>query len=323
VGNNNAAYGTNAGRNVTGNGNSAFGQEAGRNVVGDGNLALGQNAGQNVEGEGNLAQGKNAGQNVTGANNTAAGAYAGYGVQGDGNTAGGLAAGRDVVGNNNVAQGSAAGSGVRGNDNVSIGSNAGRGSVADRSVSVGADSSAATQSVAVGAGAVASAGNSVALGAGSSAARGAQENYEAYGMAQPQSSTGEVNVGGRQMTGVAAGSEDTDAVNVGQLRAASSASEARVGAVEHSLQNLRSDLESQERMLSAGVAAAMATASLPQAYLPGRNMLSMAGGTWNGESGYALGLSRVSSGGRWVYKVSANGTSRGDFGGAAGVGYQW
>ncbi|PTN43686.1 hypothetical protein DAI43_33230, partial [Achromobacter xylosoxidans] len=127
-----------------------------------------------------------------------------------------------------------------------------------------------------------SAGNSVALGAGSSAARGAQENYEAYGMAQPQSSTGEVNVGGRQMTGVAAGSEDTDAVNVGQLRAASSASEARVGAVEHSLQNLRSDLESQERMLSAGVAAAMATASLPQAYLPGRNMLSSAGGTWNG-----------------------------------------
>ncbi|MDF3939682.1 YadA-like family protein, partial [Achromobacter denitrificans] len=167
------------------------------------------------------------------------------------------------------------------------------------------------------------AGNSVALGAGSSAARGAQEGYEAYGLAQPQGSAGEVNVGGRQITGVAAGSEDTDAANVGQLRAVSSAGEARVGAVERSLQNLRGDLDSQERMLSAGVAAAMATASLPQAYLPGRNMLSVAGGTWNGESGYAMGLSRVSSGGRWVYKVSANGTSRGDFGGAAGVGYQW
>src|SRR3546814_3130303 len=54
---------------------------------------------------------------------------------------------------------------------------------------------------------------------GSQASRGARASYQAYGMASPQSSAGEVNVGGRQITGVAAGSADTDAVNVGQLRA--------------------------------------------------------------------------------------------------------
>ncbi|MCD0503574.1 YadA-like family protein, partial [Bordetella petrii] len=92
---------------------------------------------------------------------------------------------------------------------------------------------------------------------------------------------------------------------------------------EQGLSRLRSDVRSMNRELRAGVAAAMATAGLPQAYLPGRNMVSLAGGTWNGESGYALGLSRVSSGGGWVMKAAANGSSRGDVGGAVGVGYQW
>src|SRR5690606_15578458 len=147
------------------------------------------------------------------------------------------------------------------------------------------------------------------------------------GVEEAQSSTGEVNVGGRQITGVAAGSADTDVVNVQQLRAlnerTASYADERVQQVEQGMSRLRSDVHTMDRELRAGIAAAMATAGLPQAYLPGRNMVSFAGGTWNGESGYALGVSRVSSSGNWVAKAAANGSSRGDFGATVGVGYQW
>ncbi|HGL4259999.1 TPA: YadA family autotransporter adhesin, partial [Burkholderia dolosa] len=61
--------------------------------------------------------------------------------------------------------------------------------------------------------------NSVALGAGSLTTVGALTNYIAYGLSSPQSSSGEVNVGNRQITGLAAGKNGTDAVNVSQLDA--------------------------------------------------------------------------------------------------------
>ncbi|KUP00748.1 hemagglutinin, partial [Stenotrophomonas maltophilia] len=67
--------------------------------------------------------------------------------------------------------------------------------------------------------------NSVALGYRSAALRGAQASYSAYGLTAPQVSAGEVSVGTagggeRQITNVAAGSVNTDAVNVAQLRGA-------------------------------------------------------------------------------------------------------
>ena len=74
---------------------------------------------------------------------------------------------------------------------------------------------------AVGPAASAAADNSVALGAASLADRGALADYAALGLDALQTSNGEVSFGGvgseRQLTHVAAGSELTDAVNVGQL----------------------------------------------------------------------------------------------------------
>ena len=65
--------------------------------------------------------------------------------------------------------------------------------------------------------------SSVALGLLSTTTVGAQSGYVAFGLAAPQTSAGEVSIGGfsgnRKLTHVAAGSEDTDAVNVAQLRA--------------------------------------------------------------------------------------------------------
>ena len=125
-----------------------------------------------------------------------------------------------------------------------------------------------------------------------------------------------IDMSGKQITNVAAGVNETDAVNVGQLYQVA-------GNLQGQVNNLRHDINRLDKRLSAGVAAAMATASLPQAYLPGKHMMSMAGGTWRGESGMAIGFSGITDNGKWVYKLSGNSTSRGDYGGAVGVGYQW
>jgi autotransporter adhesin len=109
----------------------------------------------------------------------------------------------------------------------------------------------ADNTVSIGTGARAGAANSVALGAGSTADRGAQSGYEAYGLDAPQSSSGELNVGNRQITGVAAGSAGNDAVNVDQLRGAMSM-------FNRSLGGLSERIDSVEKHAYAGTAAAMA-----------------------------------------------------------------
>ena len=83
----------------------------------------------------------------------------------------------------------------------------------------------AGRSVALGADASVGVSNSLALGASSAALRGALANYAATGLPTLQTSVGEVSFGAvgaeRQLTNIAAGSDATDAVNVGQLRGVS------------------------------------------------------------------------------------------------------
>ena len=80
----------------------------------------------------------------------------------------------------------------------------------------------ALNGIAIGSNASANHANSIAMGSGSQTTRGAQTDYTAYNMDAPQNSVGEFSVGSedgqRQITNVAAGSADTDAVNVGQLK---------------------------------------------------------------------------------------------------------
>jgi autotransporter adhesin len=155
-------------------------------------------------------------------------------------------------------------------------------------------------------------------------------------------------VGGRQVTGIAAGSQDGDAVNVQQLRTVNetitqqmtsadndlratdtqlrsdlTTTQQGLASTQQDLSNLRSDVSHMNSQLSAGIASAMATAGLPQAFLPGHNMVSIAGGAYNGQTGYALGYSRVLSNGRTTLRAAANISSRGDLGGTVGMGYQW
>ncbi|MFK3647875.1 hypothetical protein ACI2IY_05480 [Lysobacter enzymogenes] len=91
--------------------------------------------------------------------------------------------------------------------------------------------SSAADAVAIGRGAQASHAGSVALGAGS-VADGSTLGNAAY--LTGGTATGEVNIGNRRLTGVAAGANDTDAVNVAQLKAVStSAAQAEQRAVKY------------------------------------------------------------------------------------------
>ncbi|KJZ40389.1 hypothetical protein VC33_03725 [Pseudomonas fluorescens] len=95
--------------------------------------------------------------------------------------------------------------------------------------STGTDSVASGQdAVAIGMGAVASHDGSVALGAGS-VADGSTLGHKAYLVAG--TATGEVNIGDRRITGLSAGADDADAVNVEQLKAVAAGAAASVADV--------------------------------------------------------------------------------------------
>jgi len=160
-------------------------------------------------------------------------------------------------------------------------------------VAVGPSASAAgAGSVAVGSGASAPASNAVALGAGSVADRSNSVSVGAVGAE-------------RQITNVAAGTSDTDAANVGQVN------------------TLGNRIQKVSSRANAGIASALATAGLPQAYLPGKSMAAVAGGSFHSESSIAVGVSTISEGGRWVYKVAGSLDTRGDGGVSVGAGMQF
>ncbi|MDD3756750.1 MAG: ESPR-type extended signal peptide-containing protein [Advenella sp.] len=115
--------------------------------------------------------------------------------------------------------------------------------------------------------------------------------------------------GDRQITGVAAGTAPNHAVNKQQL--------------DNTAAALRGDIRRAEKRSEAGIAAATAVATLGQAYQPGQSAFSMGGGTWRGETGYAVGLSTVSENGKWLLKGAVSGSGRGGAGGGASVTYLW
>ncbi|HEX7908749.1 MAG TPA: YadA-like family protein, partial [Paraburkholderia sp.] len=139
----------------------------------------------------------------------------------DATAPGGVAIGQSA--NSAQADAIAVGSGSVASGAQSIAQGANASAANAGSVAIGSGShSSAIDALALGAGASASLANSVALGAGSVTTVGALSNYIAYGLSSPQSSAGEVNVGNRQITGLAAGKAGTDAVNVSQLDAVAS-----------------------------------------------------------------------------------------------------
>nr|WP_280114061.1 YadA-like family protein [Atlantibacter subterranea] len=176
-------------------------------------------------------------------------------------------------------------------------------------------------STAGGAGAIASGDYSTSIGANS---KSTHNNSVALGYNSVTDRDNSVSMGSagneRQVTNVAAGTADTDAANVGQLKQGVNNSYQYTNKKFNDLKNMVDD---QKDKLSAGIAGAMATAGLPQPYQPGASMVGLAGGTYQGESAIALGVSTISDNGKWVTKIAGTTNSQGDVGAAVGVGYQF
>ena len=125
-----------------------------------------------------------------------------------------------------------------------------------------------------------------------------------------------LNNGGNTITNVADGSMPNDAVNVGQLNGLANN-------VNNALNQMGYKISDVEDNANAGVSAAMATAALPQAYLPGKSMVAGGLASYNGQGAAAIGVSKLSDNGRWVIKVNGTADTQGNFGGAVGAGFHW
>ncbi|WP_279669759.1 YadA-like family protein [Acinetobacter johnsonii] len=86
---------------------------------------------------------------------------------------------------------------------------------------------------------------------------------------------------------------------------------------------LNRDMRKLEDRTYAAVASSIAIASLPQPTDAGYNIFSAGVGTWEGEQGYAFGLSGVTESNKYVYKVAVTTNSEGDFGAGTAIGWQW
>ena len=123
---------------------------------------------------------------------------------------------------------------------------------------------------------------------------------------------------------VAAGTATTDAVNLGQLNtglnntlaAANNYTDQQIALLNFNLGQLRRDA-------AAGAAGGLAAAGLPQAYSPGRSLVSAGVGAFAGEAAMAFGVSRVFDDGHTIIKAGVTYDSQGQVGGNAGIGYQW
>jgi autotransporter adhesin len=119
---------------------------------------------------------------------------------------------------------------------------------------------------------------------------------------------------------VAPGAISTDAANVGQLNAVKDWSKSYT---DQRFQTLNNNLNTIGNRANAGVASAMAMASLPQAYQPNQSSAAVAVGSFHGETGIAVGVSTISESGRWVYKLNATSNTRGDTGVGVGAAMVW
>ncbi|EJV7846160.1 YadA-like family protein [Escherichia coli] len=220
---------------------------------------------------------------------------------------------------------------AQGKDNVAIGS----GSIA-----------AADNSVALGTGSVADEENTISVGSSTNQRRitnvaAGKNATDAVNVAQLKSSEaggvrydtkadgsidysnitlGGGNGGTTRISNVSAGVNNNDAVNYAQLK--QSVQETKQY-TDQRMVEMDNKLSKTESKLSGGIASAMAMTGLPQAYTPGASMASIGGGTYNGESAVALGVSMVSANGRWVYKLQGSTNSQGEYSAALGAGIQW
>ena len=128
-----------------------------------------------------------------------------------------------------------------------------------------------------------------------------------------------VDAGNKQITNVAPGriaADSTDAVNGSQLH------EVKAD-MNNKLTKLSGQVNKLGKRVNAGTASALAASQLPQASIPGKNMVSVAAGNYQGQNAVALGVSRISDNGKVIIRLAGTSDTQGKVGVAVGAGYHW
>ncbi|KWO77954.1 YadA family autotransporter adhesin, partial [Burkholderia ubonensis] len=153
--------------------------------------------------------------------------------------------------------------------------------------------------------------NSAAIGANST--DGGRSNVVSVGSDTQQ----------RQIINVAPGTQGTDAVNVNQLNTsvaqgvqqANNYTDQRVNEMNRAINDVAKNAY-------AGVAAAMAMPNLTPSQ-PGRTVVGVGVGSYKSGKAGAVSITHRSENGRWLINGGVAGTSTGDVGVRAQVGYEW
>ncbi len=132
----------------------------------------------------------------------------------------------------------------------------------------------------------------------------------------PSMTASGIDAASNKITNVADGMAPRDAVNFGQLDAVSRQLGDNMNQLGYKINEVEDDA-------NAGISAAMAMSSLPQAYLPGKSMIGGGIGTYNGESAVAIGFSKLSNDGRWVMKINGTADTQGNAGASIGAGFHF
>ena len=128
-----------------------------------------------------------------------------------------------------------------------------------------------------------------------------------------------IDAGNKQITNVAPGriaADSTDAVNGSQLH------EVKAD-VNNKINHLNGQVNKLGKRVNAGTASALAASQLPQAYIPGKSMVSVAAGNYQGQNAVALGMSRISDNGKIIIRLAGTSDTQGKVGVAVGAGYHW
>lgn len=128
-----------------------------------------------------------------------------------------------------------------------------------------------------------------------------------------------INAGNKQITNVAPGriaADSTDAVNGSQLH------EVKAD-MNNKINHLNGQVNKLGKRVNAGTASALAASQLPQAYIPGKSMVSVAAGNYQGQNAVALGMSRISDNGKIIIRLAGTSDTQGKVGVAVGAGYHW
>ena len=96
---------------------------------------------------------------------------------------------------------------------------------------------------------------------------------------------------------------------------------ARMNSMTGDIQSLRGEVQTLRKDAFAGTASAMAIAGLGQSTQPGKTSVSMSGSAYRGQNAYALGISRMSSNGKFLLKGAVSGNNRGHYGGVVSATY--